>query len=137
MQLKRPQMQKNRGKRVTNCGPSCLNCNQCLANECWKNDTVIDREPNSLKNEKTNTKVITKSLIELGSKGVRNLVDESICHPRAKQEKHCHRMSLLTILMLTEMKSSKPSFVRIRHLWSMKHEKPIIFSDWKKPKMVE
>ena len=81
---------EKQGKKRDQLRSELLKLQQCLANECWKKDIVIDREPNSLKIEKTNSMVNTKSLFQLGSEGVRNLVDESICHPRADQEKHYH-----------------------------------------------
>ena len=44
------------------------NYNQYLASECRRNDTIIDRQKHSLKNEKTKTKATEKCLFEIRNK---------------------------------------------------------------------
>ena len=78
--------------------------NQYLANECRKNDSLIDRQKSTLwKEKKTKTKASKKCLSEIRNKNIMNrpatlfkilLVKSSASKDQIK--KHYHKMSLLT-----------------------------------------
>ena len=79
------------------------NYNQYLASECRRKDTIIDRQKQSLKNEKAKTKATEKCLFEIRNKNWLNrpatLYDILVVKSSASKDqikKHYHKLSLLT-----------------------------------------